>query len=241
MKKLSSCILILIFAISCSPDNDDANSLSHETVLPLQRVYVDSPANPDNNYDRAGQLHNEILEAYTGNGAGLPSTVSGIITKVETTANANTGFLSIKGQAYQQASSTRVQYLLANQSTAVSGAINSSGLSSAGKASLSTFTSGFFSIYNQLATYESLYNYITVYESAVIADQNLTTTDKRIILTSTSVTRHSSYYSRKRPKKNTDPEWDLLIGNIAGAIEGSVAGSAEAITLALATGIAENQ
>jgi hypothetical protein len=92
------------------------------------------------------------------------------------------------------------------------------------------------------AGYESddLYEKVIDYETTVLQNSGFTANDKRVILTTTSITRHSSYLARKKPKKNTDPDWTILIGNIVAAVDGAEDGAANAVVAALVAGIAQN-
>jgi len=88
--------------------------------------------------------------------------------------------------------------------------------------------------------YEVIYNYIVAYETIVLKSTSFTESDKRVALITTSVARHSAYYRKKRPKKNKDPEWDLMVGNIIAATDGAATGIQESVMRALIVGIAQN-
>ena len=85
-----------------------------------------------------------------------------------------------------------------------------------------------------------LSDFVIKYENAVIANPAFTTNDKKVMLITTSIARHSTYMARKKPKKNTDPDWIIFVGNIIAGTEGSEDGAAKAVTMALVTGIAQN-
>lgn len=244
MKNIHSCTLIIAFFImmstglvSCSSDNEtaiseNANSNSAKLVSTL-------PRNDANPYDEVGLLYNELFETYYTNG-NLGGTVPQIINKVQTIADASTSFNSIKGYPYHNVSSTRVQYLLEHSTTCVNDVISVSSMSTAGKSSLMTFINQFILFLDAESDCDVIYDKVVAYENVVLFNSALTDTDKRIIFTTTSVTRHSAYRARKKPKKNTDPDWTVLIGNIIASTEGAEYGSAEAATMALVTGIAQN-
>ena len=223
--------------VSCSPDNETTNS-GNLTTFAAKRI-ISLPENEVNPYDEAGLLYNELFDTYYTNG-NLGGTVSQIATQVQTIADANTSFNLIKGSPYHNVSSTRVQYLLEHPTTCVNDVITASSMSTAGKSSLTSFVNSFIAFLSTENDCDVIYQKLVAYENEVLHSLALTNTDKRIILTTTSVTRHLSYRNNKKPKKNTDPDWTVLIGNIIASTEGAEYGSAEAATMALVTGIAQN-
>lgn len=52
--------------------------------------------------------------------------------------------------------------------------------------------------------------------------------------------RHSAYMARKKPKKNTDPDWTILVVNIVAAADGAENGMAKSVTEGLVGGITSN-
>lgn len=114
-------------------------------------------------------------------------------------------------------------------------------MTAAGKVSLDSFVNSLLSLLDKEDNCDVFYDFVVNYEATIINNPLLTERDKRIILTTSSIARHTTYRAMKRPKKNTDPDWDLLIGNIMGGTDGAIYNRAEAITMALVTGIAQNQ
>ena len=244
MKNIHSCILIIAFftimtsgLISCSSDIETTNS-ENLTAFSAKRI-ISLPENEVNPYDEAGLLYNELFDTYFMNG-NLGGSVSQIATQVQSIADANASFNSIKEFPYHSVSSTRVQYLLEHPTTCINDVISASSMSTVGKSSLANFVNFFIVFLGTESDCDVIYQKVAAYESAVLLNSLLTETDKRIILTTTSITRHSAYRARKKPKKNTDPDWDIFIGNIIASTKGAEYGSAEAATMALVTGIAQN-
>ena len=60
-------------------------------------------------------------------------------------------------------------------------------------------------------------------------------------MTSTSILRFSAYRAKKKPKKNTDPDWLIWVTHVYGAEEGAEENEAKAIVTALVTGIVSNK
>ncbi len=244
MKNIHSCTLIIAFFImmstgllSCSSDNETTNS-ENVNAISAKRVTT-LPGNDANPHDEVGWLYNELFDTYYTNG-NLGDSVSQIATQVQTIADANTSFNSIKGSPYHNVSSTRVQYLLDHPTTCVTDVISASSMSTVGKSSLANFINFFIVFLGTESDCDVIYQKVVAYENEVLLNTSLTEKDKQIIFTTTSVIRHSAYRARKKPKKNTDPDWDIFIGNIIASTEGAEYGSAEAATMALVTGIAQN-
>lgn len=243
MKNIHSCFVIIFLffttgfgIVSCS--SDAANPIKQEQAVSYKVVNA-LPGNSNNPYDDAGWLHSELLQIYhlQGNNGG---TITQILDDITLIAYANSTFNSIKGSSYAGVSSSSIQYILNHQSTCVSDIISTSSMSNSAKLSLTTFITSFDLYFNAGYEGDDLYQKVVDYETTVFQNSGFTANDKRIILTTTSITRHSSYMARKKPKKNTDPDWTILIGNIVAAVDGAEDSTANAVVAALVAGIAQN-
>lgn len=245
MKNIHSCKLIIAFFImlsigivSCSSDNETINSENVNSTFARQLTPL--PGNDANPYDEIGWIYIELFDTYYANG-NLGGTVSQIASKVQTIADANTHFAAIKGLAYRNVSISSVQYLLDHPTTCVNDVISASNMSVVGKSNLVSFINSFMIFLRTQNDCDIVYQKIVAYENEVLNNSLLTETDKRIIFTTTSISRHLTYRINKKPKKNTDPDWTVLIGNFMAATEGAGDGPDEALTMGLVTGIAQNQ
>ncbi|MEO5777359.1 MAG: hypothetical protein ABIQ27_10655 [Flavobacterium sp.] len=238
MKKIYSCLLILTFFTSCNDDLNTHQEVNTNTIASraINEVF---PLNNDNPYDNVGQLHDDLFETYYASG-NLPSDIYGIINRVESIANSNNTFISMKGANYQTVAPQRVQYILEHKNTCIADIISNSSMTTAAKVSLADFVNSLIQYFPTEFSGDVLSDFVVKYENTIIASPLFTTNDKRIMLITTSVARHSTYMARKKPKKNTDPDWIIFVGNIIAATEGAEDGYAKAVTLALATGIAQN-
>ncbi|MGX7668883.1 hypothetical protein [Flavobacterium pedocola] len=197
------------------------------------------PANPANAYDNAGRLHNELFEAYYSNSQ-LPTTTDSIVDLAESIGTANNEFNALKGIGYVPVSASRVDYIVSHQSVSMAEIMDASPLSSTAKLSLIDFISDLTTLYATEDNYETIYTFIVAYEAGIIQNSQLTQTDRRIMLTTSSIARYSTYMGRKKPKQNTDADWTIFVGNIVSGTEGACIGTAEAIIKAFVTGVAEN-
>ncbi|MBC7409261.1 MAG: hypothetical protein H7339_12795 [Arcicella sp.] len=245
MKNIHSCTLIIAFLIiastgfvSCNSDNETTNSKNVKSIS--ARYLTPLPGNDANPYDEVGWLYNELFDKYYNDG-NLGGSVSQIASKVQAVADSSDSFNAIKGELYHDVSSTRVVYLIENQTSCVKNVISATNMSTAGKSSLTDFINFFVVFLKTESDCNVIYQKVVDYEKEVLFNTLLTDTDKRIIFTTTSISRHLAYRINKKPKKNTDPDWTVLIGNFIASTEGAGNGPGEAVTFSLVTGIAQNQ
>ncbi|WP_162127991.1 hypothetical protein [Flavobacterium phycosphaerae] len=238
MKTIYSCLFILTFFISCdtTPDSKSERMINRELT---NRTTNELPGYNANPYDEAGWVHNELFESYYESSS-KPTSVSDIISRVQALADANPNFNSIKTATYRAVSAERINYILEHKNTCVADIIAASSLTSKGKVSLSSFVNSLIVTFDTESNCDVLYKFVTDYEKVVLEDSLLTARDKQLILTTTSIARHSTYLAKKKPKKNTDPDWTILIVHIAAALDGAEYGLAESITEGLVAGIVSN-
>lgn len=244
MKNSHSCLIILAFFtaslfgfVSCNSDTDLTKQEENKNISSRMGDVV--PGNNSNPYDEAGWVYTELFETYYANGD-LGGTVSQIATKVQTIADANSSFNVMKDSTYHPVSVEQVQYILDHRSTCVNDIISASTMTAHAQSSLTTFVNSLVVLFDNESNSEVLYQFVVDYEDTILNDSLLTVNDRQIILTTTSIARHSSYLARRKPKKNTDPDWIIFVGNVIAATSGAEYGPAEAVTMALVTGIAQN-
>ncbi len=241
MKNLFLGLFAVILFTACEDSTEnpvvrtDATNL--QVSLRKDNVVAQNRINP---YDYAGQLFGEIFDTYHDSKT-LPNSADEIVQRVESIANENIMFLAFKPLSYEQAKPARVEFFDTNKITAANSVIGGSKLSANAKQSLTTFLEDYtiWCIHEQ--NYSTVHENICAYEFGVIQDEMLTASDKEIILVTTSIARYSALAKKRRPKKNTDPAWDLLICTVIGSAENAERSPSEAVTLALAAGIYENR
>lgn len=238
MKTFYLCLFILTFFISCTSDSK-ITSQGHADKAISNRNATELPGNIENPYDEVGWVHNELFESYYASGS-APTTVAGIVAKVEALADANSNFRAIKTITYRSVSAERIQYILDHKATCVTDVISNSSLTADAKLSLTAFINSFLVTFQTESNCDVLYNYVATYEKGIVNNPTLTLRDKQIILITTSITRHTAYLAKKKPKKNTDPDWTVLIGHIVAAVDGAEYGLAESAIEGLVAGIAQN-
>jgi len=245
MKKLCSCLLILTYLTSCS-DDIDTNVIDSQNAISAtatngsaNRIAGEMPANSDNPFENVGHVYDEMLTAYYASGA-LPTGIAAITANVKTVGDATAGYSALKGSSYRDVQQEWISYIISHPTTCIADIVNGTGLSASAKISLAAFISNVDVMSHKETDFLPIYNFICDYETAILANPLLTAKDKKIILTVTSISRYSLSKAKKRPKKNTDPDWTVFIGNLTAGTYGGDNDAAEAIATALVTGIAQN-
>lgn len=237
MKNIYSCLIILTFFASCA---DNENTAQEITTTLNNKVGDDIlPMYNANQYDNAGRIYDEIFDAYY-DGTSRSTDVQSVIAEVESIANANISFENINDLGYEPLNAERVQYLSDRNISDIAGIIGASDLSATAKTSFSNFLLSFVVLYASDIDAVKMYEAVVKYENTVIASNLFTENDKRVILTTTSIVRYTSYRAKKKPKKNTDPDWLISVGHAFGSEEGAEENSAKAIVTGLVTGIVSN-
>lgn len=240
------CCASSLTLVSCSTENESANSKEGtigQSSLPstvVQRKTGLYPENAANDYDAAGQLHNDISESYLANGL-VPTTTAAAIQQVQAIANSNIEYQSLVPSNYVSPTATRIDYIMNNQQSSTLDIIANSGMSLRAKLSLTTFLNTVMEYKSQGKDIDYLYPFIIDYETNTISDPALTAMDRKVILTTTSITRYGFYFAQKHRRKPRDRDWDISWGNIVAGTEGSSESSAKAIMMATVAGILSNK
>lgn len=189
-----------------------------------------TPENPENIYDLAGKLHNDILNVYFA-GNYQHTTIAQISQQIETIAAANNDFILLDIEANLPINLEIIQEIINDPQVKLDQAIVNSTMTNPAKDNLSDFMSNVVLWQNQ--SYQEIYQSIISYESSVIANVTFSNEDKRIILTTSSIVRYSFYYDMV----DKDKDWDTSIGHRVGGLSGSIDNLSVAIKRSLVTGI----
>lgn len=241
MKTVFVFFTALLFLSACSNDAaliiDDPSST---TSLNYERVGDTLPMNSDNPYDAVGALHYELFSSYYETATAVTD-LDTLIQQVETLAYANPSFLSLQGHSFQPVTATRIQSIL-TQPNHLDLTLSTSGISESAQDKLKDFVAVSLEYCDESYDFDTVYAAIVAYETAVLADTDLTMQEQEILLVTSSVIRHSIYTKKKkRPKRNTDPEWDMLVSTFRGAADGAVYDKGSSLLFSLVGGIWENR
>ena len=228
---------LALFFISCDDTSIKEQNNSTVTHFKIAKEKEELPFNSANPFDEAGTIHNEILTNYYSHYPLLTDTDS-IINLFHAKAKEHSFFSSLTTSPIL---SNELNLLLSQPENMLEDFLQSSDLSEKAKISLSVYIEELLFYTYSSDNYAIIYDYITDYENTIATDSLYSSDEKAIILTITSITRHSVYMKKKRPKKNTDPDWDWLTTNIVGATAGTNGDTQKAIYTALVAGIIENR
>lgn len=231
MKKILISILAVL-SVSCTSEDDYkhenliSNSVKDELLS--KKSVQPTPENAANAYDIAGRIHNEILDAYLSCTISH-NTINAVSSKIDSISFLNNDLQNLPSPAahnFQQ-----IQQIVDSPELQLEQIIASSPMSAASKDCLSQFMSS-VPVWQGYA-YGDAHSLITAFEGGVINNAQFTAEEKRIILTSCSITRYSLYYGSERK----DKDWETSVGNRVGAVQGALSNSATAVGCSLLAGI----
>ncbi|PZV24001.1 MAG: hypothetical protein DCF12_17960 [Snowella sp.] len=228
-------LAMALFLISCDSSMNEQDSTANH--YKTSETKEELPFNSANPFDGAGTIHNELLTSYY-NHYPQPTETESIIALFYEKAKAHSFFSTMSSSPILP---SELNMLLKQPNIALQDFLESSNLSEKAKTSLNIYIEALLDYADSSDDYAVIYDYITNYEHTIAADSLYSSIDKATILTITSITRHSVYMKKKRPKKNTDPDWNWLTTNIVGATAGANGDSQKAIYTALVAGIIENK
>ncbi len=236
MKTITLSLSILAFMASCTAEE---NGAEHQPAFRNLYSKTDQhPSNPSNPYDSTGAVYLELLHLYYERETNAEN-LDALLSAIESTALDYPGFIPFYSD-YTSPDLLTISSIINDPERTMENLVANSGLSLKARLSWYDFTDTILSYMEENLDYSILHQYITAYETEWGLDFTYTATDKQLLLVSSSIIRHSVYAKNKKPKKNTDPEWDLMIGNFTAAMEGAKHSKGTAIIYALVTGIAEN-
>jgi hypothetical protein len=237
MKNISLGLVILpLLIVSCTTDSiENTDSIDNKVIDKKSEKYarlvqILTPENPENVYDLAGKLHNDILDIYLA-GNYQHNAIVEISQEVEAIAAVNNDLMLLNLETNLPIDLNEIQEIINNPQAQLDEAIANSSMTDKAKGSLSNFMTSLLSWEND--EYAEIHQSIILYESSVMTNPQFSSEDKRIILTTSSIARYSLYYARER----TDKDWEASVGNRAGAFSGAINNSYTAVSRSLVTGI----
>ncbi len=242
MKTLTLWTIILVLLSSCSNDEDIASAGSVENLdtSTNYRKTVISPNNTANAYDYAGQLYYDISNSYLVE-ENTTGTTSETIAKIETIANKYQEFQAQRPATYASPTASRIDNILSNQQLTAVNIISNSSLSAKAKISLTNFLTSLMLYNNLKADYEDVHQFIVNYEATILNDVLTNSNDKRLILTTASISRYVFYFAKKHKRKPKDRDWEISWGHIVAGFDGSEDNTAKGIIMSSVCSIVDNK
>lgn len=227
MKNLKVCLAILsLFTIACSEEyTDEIIETAHITGSAKKSDI--GPGNAANPFDIAGSIHNEILETMETNFNS--QSIEEIAILVDSVVVMYPGVVSLSNDSTLTTRLSEITWIV-NNNNAIDEVLRVSTLGVNARTSLLTFVDSLL-----LATddpYIDIHSMIVFYEASILTNSALTSNDKRIILTTTSVARYS-IYTEKRKDKDWETGVSKIAATILGAEEGIILGLKMALTIEL--------
>lgn len=222
--------MMAVLTLSCTNDYDreDSTSTFKKKDAASKKNAGLNPENTANAYDIAGKIHNDLLDAYlSGNFSN--QTISTISSKIDSISFLNSDLQNLP--SHYPVNFQEIQGIVDSPEMHLEQIIANSWMSTASKNCLSDLMSS--AALWQDSDYEAVHPSILSFEGSVINNQQFTAEEKRIILTSSAITRYSLYYASERK----DKDWETSVGNRVGALQGALSNSATAVTRSLLAGI----
>lgn len=209
--------------ISCSEDSGESVSGSETPSLNLKSAVTDAE-NKSNPYDYTGLLHEEFVSQYQS-GTNSVSSLQEVSLIVSELMEEKAVYVSPSQQVL-------LASILNNPEVALTSILQNSGLSVAANNVLLEFIGDFHKLSEQ--SFSLTYTEITAFENDVQQSVSFTETDKRVILSVTSIARHSL-----NRECDDDPDWDTSVGNIVAATAGALQNTDLSIQYSLITRISQ--
>ncbi|MDA6069534.1 hypothetical protein NJT12_07880 [Flavobacterium sp. AC] len=222
--------MLAVLALSCTNDyaREDSESNFKKKDANSKKNAGLNPENTANAYDIAGKIHNDLLDAYLS-GNFSDQTISAISSKIDSISLLNSDLQNLP--SYYPINFQEIQGIVDSPEMQLEQIIANSWMSTGSKNCLSEFMS--LAALWQNSGYDAAYQSIISFEAAVANNQQFSAEEKRIILTSSAITRYSLYYASERK----DKDWETSVGNRVGAVQGALSNSATAVTRSLLAGI----
>lgn len=209
-------------------------------IQPHLKVMTGYPENKANIYDLAGKLHNDLCLAYETAPMSLFS-VEDAIWISDSLATSNPQFQQLTLGGLTSVSSSRLAFIMQSSENALQ-VIDDVNISQKARISLVNFLSTIEIYKTQGAEYDAIYQFIIAYEDSISQDSSLSSQDKQIIFTTSSIARYAHHFASLRKKKPPrDKDWDANIGNITAGTDGAEESMAKAVSMSVAASLYSNR
>lgn len=225
-------IQILLTACSINESTEKYDADLFEDEYYVLKTNMLNPENGENHYDAIGKMQGDILEVYF-DGSHNHETIEEIYDEINRLIY-DFGSIELNGPELKPDLLERITAISDAPEASLDKIISDSHLSEGAKTSLSNFIASLLLLQDE--DYTEIYYFIVLYEASVIDSVQFNSEDKRVILTTSALVRHSASYKKRRK----DKDWETSVGNIAVTVEGALNGSLMAVHMALVAGISTN-
>ena len=221
-------------SVSCTSENMENAEIVKRTLAEEKSKKISKqlqnlgPENPANAYDIAGKIHNDILDAYLSGNYEF-NTIAQISQKIDSISALNNDLLNLETNL--PVNLQEIQETVDSPQIKLEQAMANSTMTRAAKICLFNFMTSI--LLWEKNEYPIIHQLIISFETSVIYNTQFSNEEKRIILTTSSIARYSSYYAKERK----DKDWETSVGNRVGAVQGAVANSSTAINRSILIGL----
>ena len=221
-------LLFVALLCSCSSEDSPETFDTNTKDLPAStRLGATVPGNKSNPIDFAGESYRTTLSEYQS-GNYNPDSLAEVINLV----NSLTGTTGITTTALDDTTEALLTASILSPKATLIIILQQSTLSSEARELLTDFVDGFDSL--KAKPFEEIYPEIVSLENTISGSGILTASDKNVLLTVTSIARHSL-----SNKCCEDTDWETSVGNIVAATAGALVSTDLAVRYTLITRIGE--
>lgn len=187
-------------------------------------------------YGFVGNIHSNLYLSYDDLGLVSPSLPT-LIDTIQYLGINNSDFTSLSAVPYQFDAFPLLDQVLTSGDFSLKDAIEEAVIDTSLQVSFLHFINDLQDDFTTADNYFTVSERISVYESEILLDTSLSSSDQKVVLTTTAILQQTVERLRKRPKKNTDRDWDLMITTMGATVVGSKRSLQDAIILSLLTEI----
>ena len=203
--------LIVLSLCSCTADlSEDVPSNIHETAGSAAKKSNDLAANPDNPYDYAGKICNDLLDEYHL-APSSSKTLSDVKLLVDSLAFAKYGFTALLPVNYEVISHSTIENAISNAEADFLPDLLAAGYSVQAQTYLLNIKAELALLKLADVRYSEVQSYLEEVEADILAD-SLMQGEEQALLVTVSILRYSLYNDTRRKRRDRDWEWST--GNL---------------------------
>ena len=236
MKIFNLCALLILFLHACTTQEVDKTTVKG-TALSKNSI---NPKNDSNSFDTSGRLYYTILEQILATET-MPQTTSNAILEVEAVGYLKEDFIEQLPSNYSSPSASSIDSIQNNTTHNTAAALASLPLTPLAHESLTQFIDTLLLYRDDEKTFDYIFDYIVAYETGINNSSTLNVIDKKILLTTASISRYAFYFASEHKRKPRDRDWEISWGNIIAGTKGSEYNLVKAVVMSATTAVLHNK
>lgn len=231
MKNLKVFLAILpLLTIACSDEYTGEITKTARVEQSTKKLVI-GPDNPANPFDSAGIIHNEIMETIEETAFNSQS-IEDIAILIDSISAIQPELQLLSNDSTLSSRLPEITWIV-NNKAAINDVLAASTLGVNAKTSFISFVDSLLLAIDK--PYGDIHSMIVSYEASILNNSVLTSNDKRIILTTTSVVRYSVYEEKRK-----DKDWETGVSRIAATVAGAENNLVLALKMALTVGLCQD-